>query len=442
MRVRLGLVVPAEARALFQRGLVGISGVEPVWAVYSDETSIESAVAEIAHRCDALCFAGRLSLERARPVIPEDMPFAEVRPTPVDIAVSFLRARSIGMEIAPVSIDTVGHSMVADLLAELGLRDDMVAVLPFDNESTPEQIAQFHRDQRTTIGARYALTARNSVFKILDGTSDLPVVRIVPTVSTITATVRELSLRAVSVRKEDLRLAVAVFRALDPASEPGDRPPSAVMAEYLARTAGWKHGWIDARSEEEVFVIGHKKLMEDMTVQWQSLDVLDDLSTRVGGRVVAGFGLGATTQECVHYAVCAADRAAQADASCAYLMTEQGMVLGPMSQHDLRPLRFRFKSDDEALDRISQQTGLGTATVTQLIDLENRLGGESVSADQIGSSLNLTPTSGRRILRALRESGMVVPVGMSQPSRRGRPKGLYRLDLQRHLNSEDTPIHP
>ncbi|RIQ19008.1 helix-turn-helix domain-containing protein [Jiangella rhizosphaerae] len=440
MRVGLGLIVPAEARSLFRRALEGLDGVRVRWGVYNDEASIRSTVEQVLPDCDALCFAGPLSLERALPVIPEDMPYADVVPTPLDISLSFLRARALGMELTPASIDSVPEHLVVDLLAELGLARDSVAVLPFDGRTGPEEIAEFHRRQQSAIGARYALTARNSVFHLLDGTLGAPVVRVLSTASTITATVRELSLRAVSIRKEDLHLSAAIFRA-EPS--PDDAVPDAAerIAAVLQSTMGWKDAWIDVRSGTEVLVLGHKKLMRDMTHQWRSLDLLDQLGDVVRGRVVAGFGLGESTRSCVHYATLAAERAHHAGVSCAFLLTEQGVVLGPLLDTGERPTRYRFKSDDAALERLSRQTGLGVATLTQLIELDRRLDGASISAEDLGTSLNLTATSGRRILRALRQDGLAAAVGSSQPSTRGRPKHLYRLRFSEFLRDETSSRH-
>lgn len=441
MHVRLGLVVPVEARALFQRGLEGLSGVQPRWAVYHDESSIAATVERILPECDALCFAGRLSLERARAVLPAELPYVEVSPTPVDIAMSFLRARALGMEITPVSIDSVPLEMVTEILAELGLSGDLAAVLPFDNDLSPEEIAEFHREQREAIGARYVMTARNAVFRVLDGQHDVPVVRVLTTVSTITATVRELSLRAASMREGDLRLAAAVFRACADgpddavAAGPAGGSPAERIAALLTTAPGWRNTWVDVRSDSEVAVIGHKRLMDEMTHQWRSLGLLGELRQRTGGRVVAGFGLGESTQECLYYATQAVQRADATRTACAYLMTEQGVVVGPMVNEGQRPTRFRFKSDDAALERLSRRTGLGVTTLTQLIELEERLAGGSITADELGMSLNVTATSGRRIIRALREGGMVTHVGQSQPATRGRPRYLYRMQVRRHLEA-------
>lgn len=448
MRVRLGLIVPAEARALFRRGLEGLDGVSVRWGVYDDEASIRATVEQVLPECDALCFAGALPLERALPVIPDDMPYVDVAPTPLDISLSFLRARALGIELTPVSIDSVPEQMVADLLAELGLGSESVAVLPFDGQASPEEIAEFHRRQQTAIGARYALTARNSVFHLLDGALGAPVVRVLPSASTITATVRELSLRAVSIRKEDLHLSAALFCAEPTTSAEatasgaaGVPAPAERIAAVLRSTTGWKDAWIDVRSDTRVLVLGHKKLMQDMTHQWRSLDDLDQLGDLVRCRVVAGFGLGESTRSCIHYATLAAERALQAGTPCAFLMTEQGVVLGPLLDTGERPTRFQFKTDDAVLERLSRHTGLGVATLTQLIELDRRLDGASISADELGTSLNLTATSGRRIVRALRQDGLVTTVGSSQPATRGRPKHLYRLRFSDYLRGDSASRH-
>lgn len=434
MRVRLGLVIPAQTAGLFRRAMSRVEGVEPAWAVYSDESTISTALQGVLGGCDALCFAGPLPLESARALIPVGMPYAAIRPAALDLTMCLLKARTLGLELAPLTVDTASVDLVEDVIGELGLGADAIEVLPFDPLTPPEDIAAFHRERGAAIGARYAVTARNTVFRLLDGATDVPVIRLVPSASAIASVAKELALRAVSVRKEDQHLCAAVFELRSTSGEPADLTATAKAAEVLNRSAGWQKAWIEAKTAGQVLVLGNKGLMEDLTSQWHSLEVLADMSAACGHPVIAGFGLGQTAQECLQCAVQAADRAALAGPSCAFMMSSAGMVVGPMGPDSPgTPLRFRFRAEEGLVEDLSRTTGLGVSTLTQVAALESRLAGMSVTADQLGAHLDLAATSGRRIIRSLREHELVVVTGSSQPSARGRPKRLYRLDVARRL---------
>jgi hypothetical protein len=438
MTVRLGLVVPVESRTIFERAVRDVAGVQVSWALYADEDSIPSLVQEVAPGQEVLCFAGPLPLERARAVIPPNVSVVDVRPSRVDLAVSFLQARNFGIDLTPVSIDSLPRKMVDDLLVELGLDSATVAVMPFDKTASPDDIVRFHREQNALLGTRYVITGRNSVFRLLDGTFGAPVVRVVPTAATIANTIRGVTLEALSARKEDLRLCAAVFKAVAAGDGDVDAAGSAeVIRRILAEDLEWGNAWIETTRESEVLVLGHKKLMEDKTLGWRFLSVLEEMSAKTEARVVAGIGLGSSAQgsiDCAHQAL---ELATQRGEGCAYLITDAGEITGPMVDHETRAPNYLFKSDDVALENIVQAVGLGLTTVTRLIDLERQLGGAATSAEEVGRNLNVTPPSARRILRVLRGAGLAHPVGSSQATGRGRPTRLYRIDIAQMLYNQE-----
>ncbi|MFD0663580.1 hypothetical protein [Thermocatellispora tengchongensis] len=120
-------------------------------------------------------------------------------------------------------------------------------------------------------------------------------------------------------------------------------------------------------------------------------------------------------------------------------MSEDGLVIGPMGASGT-PLRYTYKADDRTDDgglrELAKRVGLGVATLSRLADLERRLDGAAASAEEIGQALRVSAPSGRRIIRFLRDSGLAFPAGLAQPGKRGRPKSLYRLDINRHLRPD------
>ena len=433
MRVRLGIVAPHQAKALFVKALEGLDGIHVNWACYSDEDAIEAVVAEVLPVCDALCFAGPLSFERVRSTLPEDLPAAELRADPFDLAMGLLRAGEMGLPLAPLSVDTVSTEMVGEVISELGLSSDDVAVLPFRREDTPEDISAFHQEAKHRLGINYVLPGRHSVFALRHELG-VPVIKILPAAATVASTIRELALRAVSARKEDANFAAALFRMSSAGADVRDHAD--VVKDALGTDPYWKDAWIHKASDVEVLVLGHKKLMEEKTVQWRHNSGLEELNRSVGVRVDVGFGVGESGRGSIRCAEQAAQLAADHPSPCAYLLTENGVVIGPMGAQASKPPQYIFRSDDHVLAALTRRTGLGLSALTRLIAVERQLGGALVSADDLSRHLNLSPASARRIVRALRSQSLVTPVGISQPVRRGRPKNLYRMQIQHALEEQ------
>jgi hypothetical protein len=229
-----------------------------------------------------------------------------------------------------------------------------------------------------------------------------------------------------------------VFRAVAAGnSEMPAAGTAEVIRRILAEDAEWGNAWIQTTPTSDVLVLGHKKLMADKTLGWRFLGVLEEMSAKTGTRVVAGIGLGSSARGSVDCAHQALDLATQRDGECAYLITDTGLITGPMVDHEARAPHYLFKSDDVALENLVQAVGLGLTTVTRLIDLERQLGGAATSADEVGRNLNVTPPSARRILRVLRGAGLAHQVGSSQATPRGRPTRLYRIDIAQMLYNQE-----
>ncbi|MFF5209081.1 hypothetical protein [Streptosporangium sp. NPDC000396] len=169
-------------------------------------------------------------------------------------------------------------------------------------------------------------------------------------------------------------------------------------------------------------------LFEALTENWTTLPLLEQTRTQLGIELAVGFGLDDSARLSVRSAELALRRAREHGPSCGYLQTGDGLVIGPIGTGHT-PLRSAYKTIATDLQALAKRTGLGTATLSRLSSLERLVAGSPVSAEEISQHLQLSPPSGRRIIRTLREYQLATPVCVSQPTRRGRPKTLYKLHL-------------
>jgi hypothetical protein len=445
----IGLVLHTGHRARFQEAARLLSGVTFAWATYDDEDQIRDRVAGLLrdHPVDGVLL-GLVPYARARDLFPDGLPVAVTRSAALDLALAWSRARGNGWPAIPVSIDTFAAETVDEVATALGLDRGAVACLPFDPGQTIDDVLAFHREHLSRTHAPYLISVRTAVTAALGGR--VAVLNALATPGTIRADLHELALRIRSRRADRQRFTAGVFRL--GGEPPGvyrlGAQPSGVdidrlrvgLRGLLLNTPEFADAWIDEHGHRGVVVFAHAALFEAVTEHWVGLPVLTAARDQLGVRVVAGFGIGGSARSCVELAERAAARAeedAAGSGTAAYLMTEEGVVIGPMGASGSR-LAYTYR-EHGGLEQLAGRVGLSPATLSRLAALERSLGDRPLSPSDLARSLGITDPSGRRLIRKLSESRLAVGDGSTQVHRKGRPAQLYRLTITSALAAEAAP---
>jgi len=443
----IGLVMHVGHRPRFEEAARMLGGVAFAWATYDHEAQIRGRVAELLRdrHVDGVLL-GLLPYAKARDLLPAELPVAVTRSAALDLALAWSRARGNGWPATPVSIDTFAAETVDEVAAALELDRDAIACLPFDPEHTIADVVAFHREHLAKTGAPYVISVRTAVTAELDGPEldgpefDGPeldgrvtVLNALATPGTIRADLHELALRIRSRRADRQRFAAGVFRLgeLSPGADP-DRLRIGLL-NLLLNTPEFADAWTDERGRRGVVVFAHAALFEAVTEQWTGLPVLAAARDQLGVRVVAGFGIGSSARSGVALAERAAARAEQDADPGAYLMTEEGVLIGPMGASGAR-LAYTYR-EHGGLEQLAGRVGLSAATLSRLAALERSLGDRPLSPSDLARSLGITDPSGRRLIRKLSQSRLAIGDGSTQLHRKGRPAQLYRLAITTALDA-------
>jgi hypothetical protein len=435
MKVRLGVVAPRRSLGRFEGAASTLTGCEPRWMLYDSEDGIPSVVAKGVTECDALCFSGDMPHERSRDVVlPPEMPVEVVRLTAVDITLCLLRARALPQPIAPLSIDTVSVEIMDEIVEQLGLDPNQVAHLPHDRDLDVDDIVRFHRDAHERLATSIAVTGRSNAEAALAAQLDIPVFPAVPVTSSIRAAMNRAVLAAANRRQADKNFAAAIFRTVVGGDLVESETRRLAMAHALHEVVDLSDAWVEARSGgQDVLVFGHRRLMQRLTHDWTALPLAHELERRVGQPIAIGIGLGGSARRSVEYAEAAINRSVRAGGRCGFVVSEEGVVIGPMSGMSHPPQTHMFRFDDEALAEFARDMGFGVATVSRLLNYEQELAGAAVSASDLARQLKLSAPSGRRVARVLDQHGLLIAAGTAQTTGRGRPTTLFRLNLRARL---------
>ncbi|WP_233624837.1 transcriptional regulator [Actinoplanes sp. ATCC 53533] len=427
----IGLVLHVSHRARFSEAARTLTGVTFAWAVYEREEQIRERVAGLLRdeRLDGLLL-GLVPYARSRDLLPPELPVAVTRSAALDLALAWSRARGNGWPATPVSIDTFAQEAVDEVATALELDRQAIACLPFEPEQPIADVVAFHREQLARTGAAYVISVRTGVAAALDGS--VAVLNALATPGTIRADLHELALRIRHKRADNLRFAAGVFLITKP-GESADLDRARVgLLHLLLNTPEFADAWIDNRGRRGVVVFAHAALFEAVTHRWVGLPVLAEARDALGVRAVAGFGLGDSARLCVALAERAAARAEQDADPGAYLISDNGMMIGPMGATGV-PLAYTYR-EHGGIEALAGRIGLSPATLSRLAAIERGLAGRPVSPSELARSLGITDPSGRRLIRKLSESNLAVDDGSSQIHRKGRPTRLYRLAITAALD--------
>ncbi|MEU4626022.1 MarR family transcriptional regulator [Actinoplanes sp. NPDC023801] len=471
----IGLVVQTGHRERFAEAARTLTGVSFAWAVYEREDQIRDRVSELlaAGDVDGLLL-GLVPWSRARDLIPAGLPVSVTRSAALDLALAWARARGNGWPATPVSIDTFAIETVDEVAAALDLDRPAIATMPFDPDQSLDEVVAFHRDHLCRTGAPYVITVRTGVASALDGRA--AVLHALATPGTIRADLHELVLRIRRQRADEQRFAAAVFRS--PAT--GTR---AALRRMLREVPELADAWVEEHGDRDVVAFAPAAVFEKITGHWVKApgpwhtragsdpaadpdsivpsdavpagtirastapsdiapsdtapddavpaDAIPADTTAAGtGRIAgafAGFGIGPSARRSVALAEQAADRAEQDGSATAYLITDDGVMIGPMGAAG-PPLTYTYRQHG-GLEQLAGRAGLSPATLSRLSALERSLGGRPVSPGELADSLGITDPSGRRLIRKLADAGLVVGDGSTQPHQKGRPARLYRLAI-------------
>jgi DNA-binding MarR family transcriptional regulator len=437
----IGLVVHTGHRERFAEAARTLTGVSFAWAVYEREEQIRDRVGDLLATGDVDgLLLGLVPWSRARDLIPAGLPVSVTRSAALDLALAWARARGNGWAATPVSIDTFADETVDEVAAALDLDRAAIATMPFDPQRSLDEVVAFHRDHLAGTGAPYVITVRTGVAAALDGRA--AVLHALATPGTIRADLHELVLRVRRRRADEQRFAAAVFRS--PATS-----TRAALRRMLQEMPELADAWVDEHGPRGVVAFAPAAVFEKITEHWVRAPgpwharTGDDVragadqhgvtptdseqDSGVAGGTFAGFGIGPSARRSVALAEQAADRAEQDGTATAYLITDDGVMIGPMGAAGA-PLTYTYRQHG-GLEQLAGRAGLSPATMSRLAALERSLGGRPVSPGELAEALGITDPSGRRLIRKLADAGLVVGDGSTQPHQKGRPARLYRLTI-------------
>ncbi|WP_240375869.1 hypothetical protein [Bacillus piscicola] len=334
------------------------------------------------------------------------------------------------MNLERVSFDTIRMDVLNDIYLDLGLATDQIFSYEItDKVRETAEIVDFHEGLYRKRQVDSCVTSIKSVYDRLKE-KRIPVFRVMPSKQIINETIHtaylsfqakqfkqsqiaimHINLAEFEVHTSDLKNSYDVYRLNLKIREQILNFSESIFGTYHLADVG-KFLILSTRESFQTFgEMGHTLLR-----QITSLTKLN---------VYIGIGYGDTALSANNKAALALHYAENYARSCIFIGDELGSIEGPLDKAD--SISFSFRTDDqEMMDKLGK-AGVSVASYNKILSVQDKTEGNSVTAAQLATWLNMTQRNARRILTGLMKEGLAEIIGEELPTSKGRPRKIFRI---------------
>ncbi|MGD9705469.1 MAG: hypothetical protein AB7Q42_23955 [Acidimicrobiia bacterium] len=418
----IGFIGPADAVGLATEVALSM-GFGPVVTprVYASAEESAALAAELDRFCDVILFAGRvphrLSLAGGSSYTASLRYVPESAVDMYHTVASLIRA---GSGVMPrISLDTVDTKLVQEVFNEIDL-EPPTALLPIDEipgdwSDIASRLFEFHLRMFESKHVDLCVTWLRSVHDDLRARG-VPVWRARHTMSTYREAFTRASLSVEAHRSKSSQIVVG--RML-----PGRRDDG---ADRVVACAKELRGTVTPSADGDGWVIYSTRGALDGALTRLRSGAASPFVVSGTMAVVMGFGVGTNMAEALTYAERAAQMAADTTQLC--IMHSSGLMYSLDDIGTERVIALRDLSGEGGAPSIG---GLGPVSTFRLLDSIRLLDASAVTAPQLADAYGVTVRSARRLLGHLERTGIASRLGREGAPGPGRPKVLYRIDVDR-----------
>ena len=406
--------------------------------------SIEEAsllAAELDEICQVLLFTGRaaFALGRRADSLRADLQFVPHSGTDLYRTLVLLVREHKG-ELPRVSLDTIDPEVVRESFEDLGLAPPL-HVMPLDlagdadGIQSARDIVDFHLSRYRGGDVDVCLTCLGSVYSKLVA-EGVPAWRISHTKSGMREALQRAHLAERLAITETTQPAAVLIKIPDRTDEEGGayvkQRRRLRVREGVIDFAELMQGRLVDIDDETLVVYTNRGTVEAAVSRLTAGHGGPLELQRLPSDARIGIGLGAT--------VAAAEENAKRalmmghGSSDLHVAFADGEIL--RAPADGPPATYKLRETKQSALRLAQQLGLGPLGLARLIRALRQLDATAITATELARAYGILPRSTRRILTSLQRAGIATPLGRQSGARAGRPQTVYRIDLERLIQSE------
>lgn len=330
-----------------------------------------------------------------------------------------------GIDAEQMSFDTLQQAEIYEVYKQLGLEHTSLHINPLGLERFDlKQYVKFHTDLFNAGKTQGAITAINSVYrKLLE--QGVTVCRVVPTPAAMRRTLKLVATFVDGEIARDSRLMIQMFCTESQLEETVFQ----VLCERLQEYAKSHHGAFMITPDREVVILINQGIFKKYSNLYESIPEVGKIQQEIGVPLYVGIGMGLTAHQAetnCRDALCLAKTKADSNA---YIIKAEQEVIGPLRLRDEKTVSFRLRSQSPYLQELAQKTNLSISTLTKVAHLVEDVSDNHLTSKTIQDGLRVTLRTANRILGRLVAAGVAEKVGVEGRVGRGRPRRVYRINL-------------
>jgi|GEM_PF-793096 len=429
--VRIGFLTTPEGETAFREVLHEFGNIDGRLLIYHSDDELLELIENLQREFDVLIFGGPLSYHLYRKYVGDNVPTLCIDYKEIELMSGLLSLLNERKLPARVALDTFASELVDEVLKETGIAGCMKTyVKPFDPAEPHEAIVRFHRELWESGKIDHVLTCRRSVFEALSA-ARVPVTKILPSKFNIRNSIAKAVLLGENIKNANFQIAIGHFLVVPDSSrqdsEYAQEKLSLDFHRYLVDIAQRFNASIMPLGMFEYLMYTSRGFLEEMTRLWTETSVFRDAELKLSAHIYAGFGAGKTPLAAQTHAKSALERAKETGEGCAYLIRDDGKIVGPLGGAK-EPLEFTHRTTDPLLQEMAARTHLSADTVAKVLSF-SRIHG-SFTAEELANALGVTTRNVRNILRKLADPGYLEESGMERPYPKGRPRKIFTLAMR------------
>lgn len=433
MKTRIGIITPPRAQINFQAVEEQMrQRSEIVYLPYSTTMELSGLYLEQASRFDGFLFSGNFPRDYIMEhVCPMTKPHRCLQLADRDIyrIIAKLYAQNPGIDFTRVVFDSApsNRETLVRLFEDVFPVDRMPQVMLFSQRKNMGQVHQqmleSYRDRWERGTVDLVVTRMSNLGPMLER-AGIPHVLLQPDTATVMECFSNLLSDIQSVRMERALTACCMIRpAIDaPAAE-----ELALLENALKRfNAEQNRSLVLRRSGIQYEAVTSGTAAQELTCGCTTCLITSCLLEALPFSVHIGWGIGYDVVAAHQNALRAIRESERDPQKYTYLVNEGYEMVGPLCGE--RTLSYQIRSDPR-VSQLARQLGIAPINLEKLISLQKRKQMAEFSTSDLVFYLDITPRSAARILRKLEQSGGAEQVRSVHINGRGRPAGVYRLDL-------------
>lgn len=403
-------------------------GVKFVTGGYDDQSEAEERYLKLRDRIDSAVFPGPWVFDLATAGHWLTVPSTHLPLTGAALYAALLRASLTveDVDLSRVSIDSLSADDVEEAYGEISLDTADVYDIPYEGPESVAGFAAFHRERWEQDGTTLALTTILSVERELRA-QGVPVLRIAPTRSSVRGALETAVLLGQGTRMGAHQLAMIAVQLIPTGSsraESGDywQQELAVLTHQKLLSEARQVGATVSRRSDTLFLVTttHGSLVR-LTEQFTVAPFLGALTAQLGVPVAVGAGAGQTARAAEANALMAVEDSVSREGKVAVYLD------GTTGRTELPPAT--PAAPEVALDLISPVDQRAYEIVSSIAAATPSDVGQQIVVDveSVADIMQVTPRTGRRMLKELVEAGLAWPVPPARSTGGGRPRQQFRL---------------